>query len=330
MSNEVNIRENDILQQDPALMELLLIDRSRPFCGNNPGHIIWATDSYESLGPAYSENSPITVDLITGENGSVIVPRVRKSKAEQQYRSREKGEVFTPAWICNHQNNLVDNTWFGCPNLFNREEGKSWKTNPNPIPFPTKDGKDWQDYVKDTRMEITCGEAPYLISRYDTITGEIIPVKDRVGLLGRKLRVVAENASTPDEWYEWVKQAYMATYAYEWQGDNLLLARENALFSFFDYFQDKFPGEPTKEQAREIATIISWNFWQMDGIKGVIPNSCSMVDAEVGLFGDPVPAYCRGCANPDEKDSIRKHIGIYCRIMDWEKHVAIRFVELIK
>jgi hypothetical protein len=39
-------------------------------------------------------------------------------------------------------------------------------------------------------MEISCGEAPYLVSRYDTVSGNIISVDDRIGLLDRKLRVV--------------------------------------------------------------------------------------------------------------------------------------------
>jgi hypothetical protein len=30
-------------------------------------------------------------------------------------------EVFTPSWICNAQNNLIDNTWFGRDNVFNKE-----------------------------------------------------------------------------------------------------------------------------------------------------------------------------------------------------------------
>ena len=330
MSNDVDIRENDILQQDPVLLETLLIDRSRPKNGSKkPQHIIWATDNYESRGPVYAENNQITVEAITGKNGDIIQPRVKKTKEEQQARARDKGEVFTPAWICNAQNNLVDKEWFGTDSPFNTETDKGWETNPNPIKFPTKDGKTWQDYVNDTRLEITCGEAPYLTSRYDTITGEIIPVKDRIGLLGRKLRVVAENTTTEEEWYAAAKQAYKATYGYEWQGDNLLLARENALYTFFDYYQDKFQGQPTKEQAREIAEIISWNFWQMDGLKGVIPNSCHDDIEEVpSLFGDgeQIVRPCKGC----ETDDIRRHNGIYCKIMDWETGKPVRYIDLIK
>ena len=330
MSIDVDIRENDILKQDPVLLETILIDRSRPKNGSKkPQHIIWATDNYESLGSEYGENEQITIESITGTHGNIVQPRVKKTKEEQQARARDKGEVFTPAWICNSQNNLVDAQWFGGASPFNTETDKGWKTNPKSIPFPTKDGKTWQDYVTDTRMEITCGEAPYLTSRYDTITGDIIPVKDRIGLLGRKLRVVAENTETPEEWFQWAVKAYQATYGYEWQGDNLLLARENALYTFFDYYQDKFDGQPTKEQAREIAEIISWNFWQMDGLKGVIPNSCHEdVHVEETLFGDGVEVRipCKGC----ETDDIRHHNGVYCKIMDWETGKPVRYIDLIK
>ena len=329
MSNEVDIRENDILQQDPVLLETLLIDHSRPKNGKKHAHILWATDNYESLGPGYGENEQISIASITGDHGSLIQPRVKKTKEEQQARARDKGEVFTPAWICNKQNNLVDNEWFGTTGLFNEETDTGWTTNPAPIPFPTKDGKTWQDYVTDTRLEMTCGEAPYLVSRYDTITGVIIPVKERIGLLGRKLRVVDENTSTPEEWYAAAKLAYQATYGYEWQGDNLLLARENALFTFVDYYSDKFNAKPSKEQLKEIAEIISWNFWQMDGIKGVIPTSCHD-DVEVipSLFGDgeEIVTHCKGC----ETDDIRRHNGIYCKIMDWETGKPVKFIDLIK
>ena len=315
---------------DISLLEILLTDHSRPKNGRKTAsHIIWATDNYEQLGPAYAENEQITVESVSGKNAEVVQPRVRKTKEEQQARARDKGEVFTPSWICNAQNNLIDKEWFGTDSPFNTETDKSWKTNPNPIPFPTKDGKTWQDYVNDTRLEITCGEAPYLTSRYDTITGKIIPVIERIGLLGRKLRVVAENTTTEEEWFTAAKLAYQATYGYEWQGDNLLLARENALFTFFDYYQDKFHGMPFREQAREIAEIISWNFWQMDGLKGVIPGSCHEdVHKEETLFGDgeEVRIPCKGC----ETDDIRRHNGIYCKIMDWETGKPVRYIDLIK
>ena len=103
------------------------------------------------------------------------------------------------------------------------------------------DGKTWQDYAEDTRMEVSCGEASYLVSRYDTISGKSIPVPNRIGLLDRKLRVISENTDAIPEWYEWAKTAFQSIYGFDWQGDSLLLARENMLFSFIDYYKISLP-----------------------------------------------------------------------------------------
>ena len=104
--------------------------------------------------------------------------------------------MFTPAWICNAQNNLIDEEWFGRKEgLFNStdpENPQKWINNEEKIEFP--EGKTWKDYVADTRLEITCGEAPYLCNRYDAVTGEYNEnVKYRIGMLDRKLRIVSER-----------------------------------------------------------------------------------------------------------------------------------------
>lgn len=312
-----------------TILECLITDRSHHTRSKKTPHIIWATDNYESLGPEYAHNAQVSLSSISGNNEKLIRPRVLKSKEEQQSRARDKGEVFTPSWICNSQNNLIDQEWFGRSGVFNKETEKGWIVNPDAVEFPTHDGKSWQDYVQDIRLEITCGEAPYLISRYDSITGEFISVQDRIGLLDRKLRIVSENTETMEDWFYWAGKAYQSTYAYEWQGDNLLLARENALFTFCDYHSAKFHSVPTDEQILSIAEIISWNFWQMDGLKGVIPDSCHDEIEEIpSLFGDDekIITRCPGCETGD----IRRHNGIYARIKDWQQGKTIRFIELIK
>ena len=155
----------------------------------------------------------------------IIRPRSVKSKEEQTERTKDMAEVFTPSWVYNAQNNLVDEAWFGRKDVFNIEDlqNHTWQAVSDPISFP--EGKTWKDYVRATRMEITCGEAPYLVSRYDTTTGKFIPLEQRIGLLDRKLRVVSENTTTSGEWLEMAQVAYENIYGYEWQGDNLLLAR---------------------------------------------------------------------------------------------------------
>lgn len=320
--NLIDVKENFIYHLDNGLLDILLKDRSS---GKN---IIWATDNYSARGYGYQWYDNITVPSVTGHNGNVVKPRVEKSKKEQTERIKQKAEVFTPSWICNKQNNLVDNAWFGKDFVFNTENGTVWTSTKAKIPFPTPSGKSWQDYVSDTRLEITCGEAPYLASRYDTVTGEYIPVEDRIGLLDRKLRVVSENTDSGEAWLTWAIVAYQNTYGFDWQGDNVLLARENLLFTFIDYYQTRFIAPVAVSLLREIAEILSWNIWQMDGLKFVIPDSCKEVEeTQLSLFGDqPERAPCPGCAKNDPYS----HTGIYCKIKDWKANKTVKFVSLLK
>ena len=262
----VDIKENKILKLDSALRSILLKDNSS---GKN---LIWATDGYVQYGVGYGKDDHISILSITGSYGNIIKPRTEKTKQEQLSRVRDKAEVFTPSWICNKQNNLIDNSWFGRENVFNVESEKGWTATEEKIEFP--EGKTWQEYVKVQRLEITCGEAPYLASRYDAVTGQAIHVKERIGLLDRKLRIVSENVDDEKDWYFWAKEAVKSVFGFDWQGDNVLLARENLLYTFVDYYEAKFGVSPIKEYLREIAEILSWNVWQMDGLKFVIPNSC--------------------------------------------------------
>ena len=320
--NKIDIKENYIYCLDNELLAILLQDHS------SKKNIIWATDNYSSRGCGYYFRDQITIPAITGYNGSVIKPRTEKSQKEQAERVRQKAEVFTPSWVCNKQNNLVDNAWFDSGDIFNIEHDKGWTATTEKIKFPTPSGKTWEDYIRDKRLEITCGEAPYLVSRYDTVTGETIDISKRIGLLDRKLRVVSENVDSEQEWYTWVKTAIQNTYGFEWQGDNVLLSRENLLFTFIDYYENKFGVFPTKEYLREIATIISWNIWQMDGLKFVIPDSCTEVEErQLSLFEGVVEKHpCEGCA----KRNPLKHSGIYCIIKDWKENKNVRFVDLLK
>ena len=318
-NNSIDIKENYIKELGAELLDLLLIDRT------TKKTLLWATDTYARKG--YHAEDHITVFAITGKRGQVIKPRIGKSKDEIQRRTKDKAEVFTPSWICNAQNNLIDGAWFGIAGVFNIEAEKSWTTTTEKIPFPTRDGKTWQDYVKSTRLEITCGEAPYIVSRYDTVSGEIIPLSDRIGLLDRKLRVVNENAATDDEWLEWTLWAFKSVYAYDWQGDNVLLARENLLFTFIDNHVSRYSTMPPVELLTEVATIISWNVWQMDGLKYVVPNSCENKTVVIAtIFGDELQGIeCEGCA----KNKAKMHNGIYCKVMDWETKRAVKFVNLV-
>lgn len=287
------------------VLETLLIDRT------TNRNIIWGTDDYEFLGKEYDSHFPISYHLITGENNNVIQPRILKTKENQGNRTKEKAEVFTPTWICNAQNNLVDKFWFENDTTFNIEKGHSWEVITEKIKFPK--GKTWKKYVDEKRLEITCGEAPYLVSRYDVVTGEPIELEKRVGMLDRKMRVINENTNTEEDWHKWTERAFQSIYGFEFQGDNLLIARENLLASYCDYFENRFKREPLEKELRKIATIISWNLWQMDGLTYTIPYK-ECVDSSIQL--------CFEGFNNDKKE-------VLCVIKDWRARKTITFQELL-
>lgn len=315
-------------------------------CDHSSGrNIIWATEDYASYGDGFYFYQPIEYPLITGDFEGIIKPRAVKAKEIQEARVKDKAEVFTPSWVCNKQNNLIDEAWFGRKNVFNQETENSWITNPDKIEFSDEPGKTWRDYVKDIRMEMTCGEAPYITSRYDTVTGKFIEPLDRIGILDRKFRVVLENYGEGTEykkWFKWMRIALEATYGYEWQGDNLLLARENVLSTYIRFYMLRFGKEefPPIKMLREAIDVITWNFWQMDGLKGVIPSTCTEKEVpttldmfELETTTKTIP--CPGCASTDLKD-MKKHTGIQCKIKDWDlagdgkNKQVIYFHELIK
>lgn len=303
MAFTIDVDEN---QWDQEILKTLLIDRT------TNRNIIWGTEDYEDLGSEYNSHFPISIELITGTKSDIIKPRILKTKENQGNRTKEKAEVFTPSWVCNAQNNLVDSAWFDRENAFNKENNKTWKAVEEKIQFPDKKDKTWKDYVDDRRLEITCGEAPYLVSRYDAATGESIDIFERIGLLDRKLRIVNENTDTEEEWLKWSERAFQSIYGFEFQGDSLLIARENLLATYCDYMKEKLDRYPTEKELLKIATIISWNLWQMDGLTYTIPfQKAQEVDIQISMF------------NPEEKGES------LCIIKDWRAKKTVVFQDLI-
>lgn len=273
MTGEIDISETRLWQEHPEALARLLIDHT------TRKNIFWATDSYADRGEGYQWADPITPEHITGESGMVIRPRAVKTAEEHAMRVKDKAEVFTPTWVCNTQNNLIDHAWFGREGVFNTEhtlpDGRhTWTATEAPVDF-TGTGHTWQDYVRARRMEITCGEAPYLASRYDVVAGgSLIPLHCRIGLLDRKLRVVGERCHSEAQWRRYALVAYRSIYGFEWQGDSLLLARETLLATYIDYYYGKFARLPHANSLNAIANVVSWNLWQMDGLHSCVPGTC--------------------------------------------------------
>lgn len=249
----INIQDDILKLHAMGLLDRLLLDKT------TKKNIIWATDAFTIHGVRYGRNEQIFSELITGINAYVIRTRARKEMEQQSSRTKAKAEVFTPLWVTRKMVDFADSQWFGHEGAFDAET----------VGFDLKN--QWQKYVSDRRLEIACGEAPFLVTRYDVETGEMIPVRERIGVLDRKLRVVSENVKNEQTWLLWASWAFQATYEYEYQGDNLLIARVNLLMTFEEHMREYLGRKPTEEEYKRIVNIVTWNIWQMDALSGTVP-----------------------------------------------------------
>lgn len=280
----LNIQDDILKLHSLGLLDKLLADKT------TGKHIMWATDAYTDLGCSYGRNEEITPELVTGPNASVIKTRARKEMEQQSSRTRQHGEVSTPLWVCKRMCDYADEM---------------------------RDSKDsWKRYADARVLEITCGEAPFLVSRYDVETGEVIPIPDRIGLLDRKLQMVNMHTQTEEEWINWAFRAFHATYGYEFQGDNLLISRVNLLMTFEEYFLDRWKRKPSLSEYGKLVTVIVWNIWQMDGLHGTIPYGTAEEEyQEINWFGM--------LDSNTEKD-----LQPRCRVYNWTGGGSVEFLTL--
>lgn len=263
------------------------------------GNIVWATNAYEYLGKGFGAKDFITEVGITGENAANIRRRAQKDKDERAALTRTHAEVFTPTWIVKMMVDAADEDW--------RES------------LQLQDGQEeWQAYIRSPRLEITCGEAPYLVNRYDAADGNVTPLTERTGILSRKLALVNEHVKTREEWILWAKVALKSIYGYEFQGDNLLIARVNVLCTLEDFLAETGFDKFSPEEYTEIADIISWNIWQMDGLTKCIPFGTPAKDkAQATLFD-----LLDGAAEEETHED--------CVIYDWKQDKQIEFASIRK
>lgn len=330
-SPAIDVSESS-LRQRGRILDILLIDRSLT-TKRKVHNIIWATDSYvdqyhgdKRHRNPYSPTREIKRDLITGEHNTLIQPRAAKSRQEQTRRTKDKAEVFTPLRVVKTMNDDVEQNLHLPPS------------------------HTWQDYLSARWLEITCGEGPFIASRYNPVSNsqQIIKPANRVGFLDRKLRVVNERCSNIDDWLHYAEVALKSCYGHEFQGDSLLIARENILTTINDYYKTKFDKQPNIEsqaesdgglsttQLEHFAEIISWNIFQMDGLNYTIPltsepaKSGSTNNLGTTLDKNQISLFNLSSVTKKTKRTAAKKSPKYVKIMDWNKGKPIQFRNIIK
>ena len=284
----VNIQDDMIELHKLGLLDTLLVDKT------TRRHILWGTDAYREYGERYAKYGEIFVTLVLFNNLGVIKTRARRNFEQQVGRTKMHGEVSTPLWVCNKMIDAIDCDWFGMEKL----PMDAWQQI-DTLFQQTK--KSWKKYVDNKRLEITCGEAPYLVQRYDGTNGNMIPVEERMGILDRKLHVVSTYATTQDTWIHWAIRALEATFGYEYQGDNLLIARVNVIKTFIEFYTHRWNEIVDVKNLKQLVNKVTWNLWQMDGLTDMIPCPMDSIE-ELSLFDEQ---------NTQMNNQPR------CRIYDW-------------
>lgn len=278
LDSSTNLRKNDLL------LNILLKDYTT---GKN---IKWGTNSYISHGYAFQDNQEIKINLITGWYSGFIRQRVNKNVDIQLERQRNRAEVFTPSWVIKLQVNAAIEDMAELSLI---------------------------EFIQTKWLEITCGEAPYMVNRYDMETGEVIPLKDRSGFIDIKFKKLNKKIELEEEWLKLAVEIYKSSYGYEYQGDSLLLARENLILTFIDNYFYMFGAFPKEKTLLEITKIISLNVFQMDGLTYEVPYS----DGGAEEFGTQLSLF--------EEVVEEKAVPKLAEIKDWSKNKLIDFKELL-
>lgn len=175
-------------------------------------------------------------------NPDEVMPRYLKAKEEQNSRKGESAEVFTPYELVKRMNDQTQKDFDGSV----------------------------EDYIKRTVLEVTCGEAPFLTTRYDAATGVEIPIEKRTGLLDRKLHCIPAIIGK-EGYVECASESLKASYGYELQYDSLFLARRNMLMTTIEHYEKVWGTTPDYETVLKWATIISYNIFRMEGVSMCLP-----------------------------------------------------------
>lgn len=281
-------------------------------------NIVWATQDYEDLG--IHADQQITLDVLNA-NPSLIAQRTTKARDAQAVRTKKRAEIFTPAWLVNFQNDVVDHAWSAGHEPYDdaipdASAGIVRPLRPTLPAFDDVSGKAWENYVDRRVLEVACGEAPYLTSRYDATTGEPIALGGRVGFFDRKLAAIPISLGDEAATLNWALRALRATFGFELQGDSLLLARLNLLASFDEATSALLGRSLVADDLTEAAHVIAQNVWQMDGLTLKSPSGADVV-LPVDSFDITVanPPYQKAMAGTSDRQ-------IYPDFMDFAFRVS--------
>ena len=192
----------------------------------------------ENLDDKFPEIAPLLRAGLSFDEENVS-PHYLRTQSDRKQRAQKQAEVVTPLKLVKM---MVDNLVKESPEIVNS----------------------WQALAKSTVLEPACGETPFITTRYDIETGDIIPLNKRVGFLDRKFAEIDKAVNNEKDWLKWAFEAVNSVWGFDADGGSVLIARTNIVNTFADHLQEKWNRTPTRKELKWLATITQHNYFQDD------------------------------------------------------------------
>lgn len=102
----VELTKTELEKKYPGILGFLSIGRT------SSKNIIWTTSNYSRFGKGFMSTDHIPLKYLVNHSRQIVKPRILKSKTKQKKKSKDTAEVFTPAWVYNLQNNIINKERF--------------------------------------------------------------------------------------------------------------------------------------------------------------------------------------------------------------------------
>ena len=100
----------------------------------------------------------------------------------------------------------------------------------------------------------------------------------------------------------------------------MLLARENLLSTYIDYYSERMGRAPSASELHVIANRLAWNIWQMDGYTFTAPFSeheIETIQAQLSLFED------------EDLGAEKTMVPMRCKVYNWRRSSSEYFDDCI-
>lgn len=227
-------------------------------------NIVWTDDECVEFGDGFIGDNGIAIEKITNFSSGAIKPHIAKKQGRRFERIMTRAGAIVPSWLFNRMNNSIDAVWLDMRDVSYVKNDVERNSGLKRIVFHEKSGRSGRVYVESHRPGITCGEASFAYSHYDTVTMDASPVGGRIGFSNRMLCVVSEKIGYCREWVRWAPAAPEASSGFEFQCCCLPTCI-NVFGTFWEHQRERWSAGMAEVETGQTVWILLWNILQLNG-----------------------------------------------------------------